>query len=112
MSEHLDACSFCSKHKDSVAKLIVSEKVAICNECVDLCKDLLIDAPPDVSKKDILDPRSLKQFLDQYVIGQQQAKIMMSVAVINHYKRLNNRDSTIELEKANLLLLGRCGRWP
>ena len=109
-----NTCSFCGKHKDSVKKLIVGEKVGICNECVDFCQGLLVDetpqdnsAEPATPKK--LDPVALKEYLDQYVIGQDSAKIMLSVAIINHYKRINKTTSEPELEKANVLMLGPTG---
>jgi ATP-dependent Clp protease ATP-binding subunit ClpX len=110
-TENLDNCSFCGKHKDQVAKLIVGAEVAICNECVDLCQTLLEDAP--VAKADktpgALDPREIKRHLDEYVIGQDQAKIVLSVAVTNHYKRINNKEKQTEVEKANILMLGPTG---
>ena len=110
MSEALVECSFCHKHKDTVAKLIVGDKVAICNECVSLCGSLLDDPAPaeptDVAQE--LDARSIKAHLDRDVIGQEQAKIMLSVAVVNHYKRLNRRDGP-EIQKANVLMLGPTG---
>jgi ATP-dependent Clp protease ATP-binding subunit ClpX len=104
-------CSFCGKHKDSVTKLIVGENVAICNECVDLCQNLLIDTPAEVksSSTPSLDPRKIREHLDQYVIGQDQAKILLSVAIANHYKRIANQDPEHEIEKANILMLGPTG---
>ena len=106
-------CSFCGKHKDSVKKLIVGEKVGICNECVDFCQGLLVDenSQANLSKPvdKILDPMVLKQYLDQYVIGQDSAKIMLSVAIVNHYKRINKTTHEPELEKANVLMLGPTG---
>lgn len=104
-------CSFCGKHKDIVSKLIVGDQVAICNECVTLCTDLLTnpeeaDAPTSI---DNLDPRSLKTFLDQFIIGQDSAKVVLSVAVVNHYKRLNRPKNAPELEKSNILMLGPTG---
>ena len=104
-------CSFCGKHKDGVKKLIVGDHVGICNECVDLCVDLLEDNPePVVTKSNNLDPQEIKSFLDQYVIGQDRAKVLLSVAIVNHYKRINNiQNPDIELEKANILMLGPTG---
>lgn len=67
-SAGLQTCSFCGKHKDSVAELIVSDAVAICNECVALCQDLLVDSPAKTVATDINDPRKLKQYLDQYCL--------------------------------------------
>jgi ATP-dependent Clp protease ATP-binding subunit ClpX len=111
MSEALAHCSFCDKHKDRVGKLIVSHKVAICNECVDLCGNLLKDhktvKQTTVDPIAIPDPRDIKDYLDQYVIGQSQAKIVLGVAVVNHYKRIK-RTST-DVQKANILMLGPTG---
>ena len=108
----LDNCSFCGKHKDSVAKLIVGADVSICNECVDLCQTLLKDELPIKAKEildDTLDPRAIKDHLDQYVIGQDHAKMVLSVAIANHYKRIANADGDVEIEKANILMLGPTG---
>jgi ATP-dependent Clp protease ATP-binding subunit ClpX len=105
----LQTCSFCNKHKDHVQKLIVSEQVAICNECVALCQDLLSDKQESSGSDRLIDPRSLKQYLDQYVIGQEQAKIVLSVAIANHYKRISAQDPEVELDKANILMLGPTG---
>ena len=108
-----NTCSFCGKHKDSVKKLIVGEKVGICNECVDFCQGLLIDENPQTTVEPVtprkLDPVVLKEYLDQYVIGQVSAKIMLSVAIVNHYKRINKTTNEPELEKANVLMLGPTG---
>lgn len=113
MTTQLDTCSFCGKHRDDVQKLIVSDGVAICNECVELCQDLLID------KKDIdtvassplslVDPRLLKDQLDQYVVSQHRAKIVLAVSVINHYKRFRRKAHDPELEKANIFMIGPTG---
>lgn len=106
-----ETCSFCAKHKDTVQKLIVSDRVAICNECVELCQDLLRDSVPEAetARSGIPDPKELKAFLDQYVIGQDQAKIVLSVAVTNHFKRLFRKQSDKEIAKANILMLGPTG---
>jgi len=111
-SDTLDNCSFCGKHKDSVAKLIVGNEVSICNECVDLCQTLLKEELTEKSKEitdDTLDPRAIKDHLDQYVIGQDHAKMVLSVAIANHYKRIANADPDTEIEKANILMLGPTG---
>jgi ATP-dependent Clp protease ATP-binding subunit ClpX len=110
-NESIYNCSFCGKHKDVVTKLIVGENVAICNECVDLCQNLLIDTPAEVKAASTpsLDPRKIREHLDQYVIGQDQAKILLSVAIANHYKRIDNQDPEHEIEKANILMLGPTG---
>jgi len=106
----LEHCSFCGKHKDSVQKLIVSESVAICNECVDLCQELLEDRAPDAAtKRSTRDPQEIKRFLDQYVVGQERAKIVLCVAVVNHYKRLSRTTNDPEIAKANILMLGPTG---
>jgi ATP-dependent Clp protease ATP-binding subunit ClpX len=110
--ENLDNCSFCGKHKDSVAKLIVGSEVSICNECVDLCQTLLKEELPVKAKDatdETLDPRAIKEHLDQYVIGQSHAKMVLSVAIANHYKRIANADPGVEIEKANILMLGPTG---
>jgi ATP-dependent Clp protease ATP-binding subunit ClpX len=107
--ETIDTCNFCGKHKDVVAKLIVGDSVAICNECVELCQTLMVDTAPTPTETPTLDPLAIKQHLDQYVIGQNQAKQVLSVAVVNHYKRINNQDTNTEIEKANILMLGPTG---
>lgn len=109
----VNTCSFCHKHKDAVQKLIVSDQVAICNSCVELCTDLLTDNPSDVAiptgpVKNV-DPMALKDYLDQYVIGQHEAKIVLSVAIANHYKRINRTDLKQDITKANILIMGPTG---
>lgn len=104
-----ETCSFCNKHKDTVSKLIVGEHAAICNECVDLCGTLLEDTEPEAHVSPALDPIEIKRHLDQYVIGQDRAKIVLSVAIANHYKRIGNKDSDCEIEKANILMIGPTG---
>jgi ATP-dependent Clp protease ATP-binding subunit ClpX len=108
-TETLDTCNFCGKHKDVVTKLIVAENVAICNECVDLCQTLMVEDSVPSEKTPTLDPLAIKRHLDEYVIGQDQAKQVLSVAVVNHYKRINNQDVNTEIEKANILMLGPTG---
>jgi ATP-dependent Clp protease ATP-binding subunit ClpX len=107
--ETIDTCNFCGKHKDAVAKLIVADSVAICNECVELCQTLMVEEPAEAAESPTLDPLAIKQHLDQYVIGQDLAKQVLSVAVVNHYKRINNQDKNTEIEKANILMLGPTG---
>lgn len=104
-----DTCSFCGKHKDVVTKLIVSDEVAICNDCVDLCQTLLGDETPVVATPATLDPFEIKKHLDQFVIGQDRAKQVLSVAIVNHYKRVGNQDPNVEIEKTNILMLGPTG---
>jgi ATP-dependent Clp protease ATP-binding subunit ClpX len=117
VTEESLVCSFCSKSRKDVTKMIVgATKVAICNECVKLCIEILDE---DVIKtkaekfakgnKDILNPVNIKEFLDQYVIGQDAAKTVLSVAVSNHYKRITNPPKDFELDKSNVLLLGATG---
>ena len=109
-TQNLDHCSFCGKHKDAVVKLIVGNDVAICNECVDLCQTLLGDQhAPKPQGTASIDPRAIKENLDQYVIGQNQAKIVLAVAIANHYKRIFSKNKTTEVEKANILMLGPTG---
>jgi ATP-dependent Clp protease ATP-binding subunit ClpX len=112
MSEKSDYenCSFCAKHKDDVRKLIVGNGVAICNECVDLCQNLLSDEDAP-EKKDLtdIDPVDLKTYLDQYVVGQERSKQVLSVAIANHYKRIQHSSKDIEIDKANILMLGPTG---
>ena len=112
MAENLyEKCSFCNKHKDEVNKLIVGNEVAICNECVDLCQSLLTDDETAPGPKDLtdIDPQELKAYLDQYVIGQDRAKTVLSVAIANHYKRIQHSSKDIEIDKANILMLGPTG---
>jgi ATP-dependent Clp protease ATP-binding subunit ClpX len=111
MPETISHCSFCTKNKDQVGKLIVSHDVAICNECVELCNTLLKDkksAKSKTTEKDIPDPREIRDYLNQYVVGQDEAKIVLSVAIANHYKRINNTDHT-EIAKGNILMIGPTG---
>ena len=109
----LNHCTFCGAHKDKVKKLIVSEDVAICSDCVDLCTKLMLD--DDVEKEfhvenDIsYDPESIKEFLDQHIIGQDSAKSVLSVAIANHYKRINKPPKDLEITKGNVLLVGPTG---
>jgi len=114
MSEpKINECSFCGKSKDEVKKLIVGDNVSICNNCVDFCVDLLDDGVDDVTAKEKHEPRNidpveLKEHLDAYVIGQDKAKMVLSVAVANHYKRINKK-GPVKVDKSNVLLLGPTG---
>jgi ATP-dependent Clp protease ATP-binding subunit ClpX len=111
MNTLIEHCSFCNKHKDRVGKLIVSQQVAICNECVDLCDGLLKNTKTiTVKKSDTIispDPKDIKDYLDQHVIGQMDAKIVLSVSIANHYKRINSQDN--KMTKANILMVGPTG---
>jgi len=113
MADTLSTCSFCLKHKDTVGKLIVSQNVAICNECVDLCNTLLKDTKKsklkESDKKVVPDPREIRDYLDQFVVGQDEAKIVLAVAIANHYKRINNPDNITEIAKGNVLMIGPTG---
>jgi len=104
-------CDFCGKSKEDVEKLIVGEHAAICNDCIDLCVDILDDEKVKKVATDTkrLNPSALKDFLDEFVIGQDEAKINLSVAVSQHFKRINNPSKDIQLEKTNMLLLGPTG---
>ena len=107
-------CSFCGKNQDQVKRLIAGPGVYICDECIDLCSDIIQDEFEDNIELDttaLPKPTEIKSYLDQYVIGQDRAKKALSVAVYNHYKRVkaNMIDDDIELQKSNILLLGPTG---
>ena len=107
-------CSFCGKNQDQVKRLIAGPGVYICDECIDLCSDIIQDEFEDNVELDttaLPKPTEIKAYLDQYVIGQDRAKKALSVAVYNHYKRVkaNMIDDDIELQKSNILLLGPTG---
>jgi ATP-dependent Clp protease ATP-binding subunit ClpX len=108
-------CSFCGKSKDSVRKFISGPSVYICNECIALCNEILAeDEEREVADAitQVPTPVEIKEVLDQYVIGQEQAKKALAVAVYNHYKRINSqslKDNEVELEKSNILLIGPTG---
>jgi len=115
-SEKLLYCSFCGKSQHEVKKLIAGPSVFICDECIDLCNDIIRDeaAPEAVggaAKRDLPTPTEICSILDQYVIGQDKAKRILSVAVYNHYKRLKHlgAKSEVELAKSNILLVGPTG---
>src|SRR5438093_9631487 len=118
--EKLLYCSFCGKSQHEVKKLIAGPSVFICDECIELCNDIIRDEVPAegaesrVSKSDLPVPTEIKAILDQYVIGQEPAKRTLSVAVYNHYKRLkhmggNGGKDEVELTKSNILLIGPTG---
>jgi len=109
-------CSFCNKSQEQVRKLIAGPTgVYICDECVDLCADIIeeeyeeemVEGGPDIN---LLKPAQIKEFLDEYVIGQEAAKKVLSVAVYNHYKRVTaEKDLDIELQKSNIIMMGPTG---
>lgn len=113
MSEEkqLNHCSFCGTSKESVKKLVVGDSAAICSDCIELCEELVEDdevaeqqsTPPEQ------DPESIKEFLDQHVIGQDSAKMVLSVAIANHYKRVNHPPKDLEIQKGNVLIVGPTG---
>lgn len=111
--DNTPSCSFCGKSKEEVEKLIVGgDNIAICNECVDLCLDILKDDkikkfPADTTQ--LLNPVRVKEYLDEYVIGQADAKMALAVAVCQHFKRIAKNDRNIEIDKTNVLMMGPTG---
>jgi ATP-dependent Clp protease ATP-binding subunit ClpX len=110
----LNHCSFCNTHKDKVKKLIVGDDVAICSDCIDLCSQLIIDdvsvADNETKPEEIKhDPSSIKDYLDLHVIGQDNAKSVLSVAIANHYKRITHPPKDLEIQKGNVLIIGPTG---
>ncbi|MFN3295362.1 ATP-dependent Clp protease ATP-binding subunit ClpX [Caldimonas sp.] len=120
-SEKVLYCSFCGKSQHEVKKLIAGPSVFICDECIDLCNDIIRDEVPAeapegrAARSDLPTPSEIKASLDQYVIGQEAAKRILSVAVYNHYKRLKHmgaqagKKDEVELAKSNILLIGPTG---
>ena len=119
MSGHV-RCSFCGKKQDQVRKLIAGpEGVYICDECIDICADMIAeefgddfsDQPDDDMDINLLKPVEIKKFLDEYVVGQELAKKVLSVAVYNHYKRVTAKqeDDGVELQKSNIIMMGPTG---
>ncbi|MDR9438838.1 MAG: ATP-dependent Clp protease ATP-binding subunit ClpX [Halomonas sp.] len=107
-------CSFCGKNQNEVRKLIAGPSVYICDECVDLCNDIIreevLDADAETDEERLPAPREIRHTLDDYVIGQDRAKMVLSVAVYNHYKRLRyGGKEEVELGKSNILLIGPTG---
>jgi len=117
-SEKTLYCSFCGKSQHEVKKLIAGPSVFICDECIDLCNEIIRDELPAAdegreAKSDLPAPSEIKANLDNYVIGQEPAKRMLAVAVYNHYKRLKHKEKSagddVELSKSNILLIGPTG---
>ncbi len=108
-------CNFCGKSQHEVRKLIAGPSVYICDECVELCNDIireeLQETQDEAEFKKLPTPREISAILDEYVIGQARAKRVLSVAVYNHYKRLNysGKKDDVELQKSNILLVGPTG---
>ena len=105
-------CSFCNKSQEQVRKLIAGPNVYICDECIEICSEIVHDEFVDEIDTDInlLKPKEIKEFLDDYVIGQEEAKKVLSVAVYNHYKRiLVEKDFDVELQKSNIIMIGPTG---
>ena len=116
MSEKLIRCSFCGKTRGQVSRILSGPSAYICNECVELCSTLLredmYEAPELESQtpENLPTPKQIKEYMDGYIIGQDEAKIALSVAVYNHYKRIYfSQDSDVELQKSNILLIGPTG---
>ncbi|MDP8255064.1 MAG: ATP-dependent Clp protease ATP-binding subunit ClpX [Candidatus Alcyoniella australis] len=114
-NSHNLSCSFCGKSQREVKKLIAGPNVYICDECIDLCNDILLEdqtgEPQESTLGDVPKPKEIKSILDQYVIGQELAKKTLSVAVHNHYKRIkrSSEASDVEIAKSNILLVGPTG---
>ncbi|MCK8488858.1 ATP-dependent protease ATP-binding subunit ClpX [Paenibacillus sp. MBLB2552] len=107
-------CSFCGKSQEQVRKLVAGPGVYICDECIELCTEIVeeeLGHEEELDLKEIPKPKEIRDILDQYVIGQEQAKKSLSVAVYNHYKRVNTQSKIedVELQKSNILLLGPTG---
>ena len=107
-------CSFCGKNQDEVRRLIAGPTVYICDECIDLCNDIILEEGANEKAavmQRLLTPKEINQRLDEYIIGQTQAKKVLSVAVYNHYKRIeaNAGSNDVELQKSNVLLIGPTG---
>ena len=106
-------CSFCNKTQDQVRKLIAGPNAYICDECVQICAEIVDEELEETGAEDsinLLKPKEIREFLDQYVIGQEEAKKVLSVAVYNHYKRIMaDKDFHVELQKSNILMVGPTG---
>ncbi len=107
-------CSFCGKSQDQVKRLIAGPNVYICDECIELCQEIIseeLEDTFDIDLSDLPKPVEIKHTLDDYVIGQERAKKTLAVAVYNHYKRINqdHKQEDLELQKSNILMLGPTG---
>ena len=108
-------CSFCGKSQKQVKKLIAGPGVYICDECIDLCNEIIdeeLASPVELGFEELPKPNEINEFLDDYIVGQDQAKRILSVAVYNHYKRVQvgeSKEDDVELSKSNILLIGPTG---
>jgi len=110
MNKH-QSCDFCGKNKDDVEKMVVGQNGSICNECVSLCDKILKDQKGKIKDQDIsrFNPVKIKEYLDEFIIGQDEAKISLSVGVSQHYKRISSVTSYVDLEKSNVMIIGPTG---
>jgi ATP-dependent Clp protease ATP-binding subunit ClpX len=104
-------CDFCGKSKEDVEKMVVGQNGAICNECVELCDKILKEQNGKIKEQDIskFNPVKIKEYLDEFVIGQDEAKIALSVGVSQHYKRITSLTSYVDLDKSNVMIIGPTG---
>ena len=107
-------CSFCGKTQEQVRKLVAGPGVYICDECIELCNEIIDEELSEEMELDLIDlprPTEIKEILDQYVIGQDEAKKILAVSVYNHYKRINaeQKPDDVEIQKSNILLIGPTG---
>lgn len=113
--KHQLRCSFCGKTQEQVRKLVAGPGVYICDECIELCNEIIdeeLEGEVEIGLRDVPKPKEIRAILDQYVIGQEEAKKTLSVAVYNHYKRINSsaaRRGGVELQKSNILMIGPTG---
>ena len=110
-------CSFCGKNQDEVRKLIQGPGVYICDECIELCSEIIDEDPGDIDDdfeinfEKVPKPKEIVEIFDKYVIGQEEAKKALAVAVYNHYKRINSvlNNDEVELQKSNIIMIGPTG---